>query len=833
MKKQTSLPEGGKWVVAPCPHNCGGKCLIRAYVKDGQILRQSTDASPEDPHNRQQRACLRGYSQQHQARGEDRLLYPMKRTHWQPGEPNGHLRGRDTWERISWEEAAAYIAGEIARIRETGEDNAVLCAGAGEGLLEKLGMNYLSAWGTTSWGGWFDSAVLGWGDGSQFVECNNDRLDLLNCEYVVAFGYNPAASALGNATHYAKQWKERGAQFILFDPIYTQTADLLHARWIPIRPGTDMAAMLAMAYVMLTEDEEGSLIDWDFLNRCCLGHDIAHMPPDAADDESFFEYLLGRRDGTPKTPEWAQEICGVPADTLREVARILGRKNRVALLSSFASARTYGAQQLPQLTIALGAMGGHIGQSGHTVGPTGWNQTNNFGPRLILAGDGGPTGEMTGSGRRTFIAQAQQWDAVLGKPFNPTTLLKTINLAGPEGWKEATRGMDWHKKQEPITASIRMIWNGKAARLTCSEGVKKGIQAHRAVEFVLGQGHFMTATNRYSDIVLPIATAWETEANGYHWKDGSEREVMFVADKVLEPMGESVSDREAMIRIGEKLGLPRKAWGTVSAKQQLFNAVAGTTVLCEDGRTWENLCEITASDIASWGVEGQPQAGRIPIAKYMEDGMYRVERREGDNYGFIHKQAFREDPENNPISTVSGKIEIYSQTYADMINNHGFGGGVCHGLPKYVPAAQGYEQTRQGAYPLQCISIHTPRRAHSIFHNVKWLDDVCADRMLMAKADAAARGILDGDRVKVSSAFGNTLIDVCVSARMTPGVVAMPHGRWVSVDEQTGIDHGGSANYITGEIAQGLGINGYNTLCVEVERWQQQAVACRLGALTV
>ena len=62
-------------------------------------------------------------------------------------------------------------------------------------------------------------------------------------------------------------------------------------------------------------------------------------------------------------------------------------------------------------------------------------------------------------------------------------------------------------------------------------------------------------------------------------------------------------------------------------------------------------------------------------------------------------------------------------------------------------------------------------------------------------------------------------IAVSVSARMTPGVVAMPHGRWCRVDEETGIDHGGSANYITGTVQDGIGMNGYNTLCVQVEKW--------------
>ena len=68
---------------------------------------------------------------------------------------------------------------------------------------------------------------------------------------------------------------------------------------------------MAMAYVMLEEDKDGSLIDWDFLDRCCLGQDKDHMPADVKEDENFFDYLRGEYDGVPKTPEWAEEITGV------------------------------------------------------------------------------------------------------------------------------------------------------------------------------------------------------------------------------------------------------------------------------------------------------------------------------------------------------------------------------------------------------------------------------------------------------------------------------------------------------------------------------------------
>ena len=824
--------EGGKWIAAPCWHNCGGKCLVRAYVKDGIILRQGTDnINTDDEINRQQRACLRGFSQQYQARGLDRLKYPMKRKHWNPGEPNGELRGQDEWERISWDEAATYIHDEIERINGTYGDNSMLILG-GEptSLVRKLGINYLTSWTTSSWGNWYAPGILGWEDGCSYSNCNNDRLDLLNCDYIVAFGYNPAWSGLGNATNYALSWKNAGAKFIIFDPIYTDSCAILDAQWVPIRPGTDMAAMMAMSYVLLEEDDNGSLIDWDFLDRCCLGQDKDHMPDDVKSDENYFDYLRGEYDGIPKTPEWAEEITGVPADTLRQVARVLGKDNNVAILTSWASARTYDTEQLPQTTINLAAMGGHIGKSGNCVGPTAWNYTNNFGPRLVRNGSAGSTGAVNGDGKSSAINDSQVWGAVLGEPYNPTGIFSSLNGAGTSRWKDVLAGYDLSKRVENKTANIKMIWTSNNAKLTTCEGAKKGIEAFRSVEFVIGEGHFLTASNKYADIVLPITTRWEQEGASI---GSTNRDMVLIApQKIVEPFYEAKSGTEAMITLGEKFGLEPELWGTVSAKQQLFNVVAGSTVIMEDGENWEKLVTITEDDIKEWGVEGEPQEGRIPLAKYMEDGIYRVDRHIGDNFGFIDKKAFREDPENNPIGTNSGKIEFACQTWADVVNSQGFSEEEISAIPKYRPVTQGYEATfvdgkiggEKTAFPLQCINPHYQRRSHSIFDNIPWLREGCPNPVFLSKKDAAERGITDGDTVKISSPYGETLRKASVTARMMPGIVGLPHGPWVRVDEATGIDQAGAENYITGSVSRGMGASGYNTLNVEVSKYDGEPI---------
>lgn len=822
------VDDGGKWVAAACWHNCGGKCLVKAYVKDGVIMRQKTDdIYSDDEVNRQQRACLRGYSQQYQARGLDRLKYPMKRKSWTPGDPHGELRGIDEWERISWDEAAQYIHDELERISTTYGDNSILVnGGEPSALLNKLNINYLTSWTTSSWGCWYAPGVLGWGDGCNDYSVNNDRLDLLNCNYFVTFGYNPAWAALGNATNYAKAWKDAGCQFIIFDPIYTDTASILDAKWVPIRPGTDMAAMLGMAYVMLEEDEEKKLIDWDFLDRCCVGQDAEHMPDNAKTNENFFDYVRGEYDGTPKTPEWASEICGVDPDTLREVARILSKDNNCAILSSWASARNYNVDQLPQMTICLAAMGGHIGKSGNCVGPTAWNHTNNFGPRLVKVGSNGGAGAATtGTGTGSYVGDNQIWKAVMGEPYNPTAIWPTLNGYGT-AWQSVIENFDLTKKVENTTANVKMIWNAGKAKLTTCEGGKLGIEAHRAVEFVVGQGHFLTASNKYADIVLPITTNWEREGS-YVWEGYMNRDILLINRQVVDPYFEALSDEQACIKIGEKFGLTQDDFFTVSATQRLFNEIATSTVIMENGVDWENLCSITQEDIDEWGVEGTPQEGRISIKQFLEDGMYRVERKIGDNFGYIDKEAFRKDPEANPIATATGKVEFYSQMWADIINSHGYSDDEYSPLPKYRPATQGYESTFKGntiggeksQYPLQCINPHYQRRSHSIFDNIPWLREACANPFYISKQDAADRGIKDGDTVKISSQYGETLRQAYVTARMTPGVVGLPHGAWVRVDEATGIDQSGSENYITGNVATGMGVDGYNSLTVQVEKW--------------
>ena len=153
-----SETEGARWVSAPCWHNCGGRCLVKALVKDGEVLRVKSDDTHEDSYDwPQARACLMGYAQKQLVYGEDRILYPMKRKHWEPGGGDRSLRGIDEWERITWDEALEYAANELKRIYGEYGPRSVLFSNLGGdegfmgGVLSMMG-GYADVAGTVSLG---------------------------------------------------------------------------------------------------------------------------------------------------------------------------------------------------------------------------------------------------------------------------------------------------------------------------------------------------------------------------------------------------------------------------------------------------------------------------------------------------------------------------------------------------------------------------------------------------------------------------------------------------------------------------------------------------------
>ena len=791
----------GEWISAACWHNCGGRCLIKANVVDGVVTRVKTDDTHEDtPDYPQQRGCVRGRSQRNVVFGADRLKYPMKRKNWEPGGGNKELRGKDEWVRISWDEAFDIYASEIKRVKETYGNEAIFTVHSGDmGRVLGLYGGYVNRWGSVSWGTWREDYPLLTGIQGSGSTAGNDRFRLREAKLILLWGVNSAVSSNGNPTYYYLQAKKAGAKFISIDPLYNDTAMVLADEWIPIRPGTDATMLLGMAYYMI----ENNLQDQAFLDKYTIGFDADHVPDGVDPKNNFKDYVLGTYDGQPKTPEWASEICGVPPEKIRWLAQELATTKPAMIQTAGAPARINNGEYLPQVMLTVGWMTGNTGFIGSGVGPNMHTSAANAGPALAKWGSTGVKG--------------------IANPLNTTgTRQSGLNILNNcEMWEAILSGKYHAGYNQIANIDIKMIISADFGdALNQRANINKGIQAFRKVEFVAVQTLFLNTSAKYADLVLPVTSQWEQQAN---FQTG-DREILIYNSQVTSPLFEAKDDSDIALEVGKRLGLDPNEIQPLSKQQQIFNRLSGTTVIKPDGSEYEPLLTITEEDIAEIGAEGEPQSGRIPYQDLKQAGIYRVKRAADDNLGFTELSDYIEDPAANPVATTTGKLEIYCQALSDWVKANGF--NLKDPLPVYDPPIEGYEETFadwqskvKGDYPLQLYTRHYQRRSHSSFDNVPWLREAFPQETMMHPADAAERGIQNGDIILITSKHGKVIRPVLLTNRVMPGVVILGEGAWAQFDEASDVDMAGATNTLNGDIATGQGHTGHNTCIVQVAKY--------------
>lgn len=820
--------EGGKWISAACWHNCGGQCMNKVLIKDGVVVRQKTDDThPDSVDYPQQRGCVRGKAQQQQCFGPDRLKYPMKRKNWSPENPNGHLRGKDEWERISWDEAIKYVADQYVSITEKYGSQAFVTGSWGS-FTENIPLMYLgghtSVADSTSYGTYLLNTHKTIGVSRNGFGANNDRYDLLNADTVLLFACNTAWSAPGTPMIHYVRAKENGTKFISVDPMFTASAQALDAEWVPVRTGTDTALLLGVASEMLRLDaEEGNIVDWDFLKKYTVGFDAeSAKAPNMKDDVNFRDYLEGKYDGIVKDAAWASNICGTPIESITNLARSLGKTHNVWMMHSFAAARNNGAENLPQIFMTIGAMGGHYGKPGNCTALSYTQTSGNGGDRLVSGGGKGAPGHPMNT-VEGIIPGPQVWDAVLTGKYHMIGDYYGYTAEGIGAGRD-------------IECDIHCITNvDEHAYLTTGPNLSKGIEAHRKVDFVVSKAQFMTTPAKYSDIILPVTTYWERPGG----IAGSNKEWINVYSKVTDPLFESKTDQEIDSLLLDAMGFDSKQAFPLSEEQQFFNQLAGSTVIDmeklekEGVKEYRKLVTITAEDIAEWGVEGEPQEGIIGIKEIIEQGGYQVERKPGDAFcGHLGYGAFIADPEANPLGTASGKFEITSQTKADLFNSFGYIDWDYKPYPEYITPTTGFETTfknkeiggEKGEFPYLLYNIHYLRRSHSSLDNCSWLREAWPNPVFISAKDAKDNGIQSGDTVLISTKSGKALRKACVMQGLMPGVVSITHGAWERIDEATGIDHAGNENYLLGNEISGSGVTPYNNINCNIVKYDGPAL---------
>jgi anaerobic dimethyl sulfoxide reductase subunit A len=173
---------------------------------------------------------------------------------------------------------------------------------------------------------------------------------------------------------------------------------------------------------------------------------------------------------------------------------------------------------------------------------------------------------------------------------------------------------------------------------------------------------------------------------------------------------------------------------------------------------------------------------------------------------------FRRDPQRQPLPTPSGKIEIFSKQLFDLGNDE------VPPVPKYIQEWESPFGPEARKHPLQVIGHHYMGRVHSTHANVDWLREAFPQRVFINPIDAQARGLVDGDMVRVFNDRGTVMLPCRITPRIMPGVVDIPQGAWWQPDE-AGIDRGGSVNTLTSErwTPYAFG-NAQHTIMADVEK---------------
>jgi len=744
-----SISSDVKIVKTSGSHNCGGRCLLQAHVQDGRIVRITTDHDQPDTEEMPQlRGCLRCRGYRERLYHPDRLKYPMKRV--------GN-RGEGKFERITWDEALESIASHTKRIRQQyGPEAIYFNYGTGNvgKVSERVWLERLMGLdgGYLSYYGSYSTACTSMATPFTFgtTQTGNSREDWVNSKLIILLGWNPADVVFGtNTAYYLKLAKAAGAKIISIDPIYSNTAVALADQWIPIRPTTDSALLDAMAYVIITEN----LHDQQFLDTYCLGFDEAHMPPGILPGQSYKSYVLGESDDhTPKTPEWAAPITGIPIETIIGLAREYATNRPSALIQGYGPQRHAYGEQVVRSGATLAALTGNIGIKGGWASGTGLQA------------------------RKGFVASIPA--------VNPCKA-QISAFAWPDAIRRG-KGMGADvsvKGVKQLSSNIKLIFNVASNCLINQHADTNGTASMLAdeslVELIVINDQFMTPSAKFADILLPADNMMERDDIISPWAFG---DYVLYMNKTVDTVYECRNGYDWITDLAERLGLKEEFTEGKTLEQWMHYLVEETAKKSPDFPSYE---------------------------QFKKQGIYRWQYPEPA----IAFQRQIEDPKNNPFPTPSGKIEIFSSRLWAMKQPLEI-----PAIPKYITAWEGPEDPLRAKYPLQCIGPHSKRRVHSTMDNSGWMEEAEGQQVSMNTEDAAKRGLINGEKVRVFNERGSIVLSVKITPRIMPGVVSIPQGAWWTPNEQ-GIDQRGCVNVLTKYHPTPLAFgNPQHTNLVEVEK---------------
>lgn len=695
-----------------CPAICG----IIGYVENGRVVK--IEGNPAHPNNLGT-ICAKGQAGISQAYDAQRILYPMKQTK-ERGDKTG-------WRRISWDEALTEVSERIKKNMAEGRPDKIFFMPGRDRSAGYLG-RFANAIGTPH-------VIARSGTCSQskkagFMEAwgyDSNWNDYANAKVVLNFGHGVFESGsvfVGNTRNAIKGIVENGTYFVTFDPLLSHTA-AKSSEWVPVKPGSDLAVILAMMYVILKNNlQDPNMVKWF---NYPLDQFLAHLEKNGY------------------TPEWAAKISGVPAANIERLATLWAtRKPGCVTAYKGIGAHTNGAMTAKAI-ILLAALVGNLNVKGGTF----YNKTASF---KAPAGPPAP--------------KAKKSPALKANPLQSdanTTLLE--NLAAGKG--EIDMMVTW------VHNPVYVLGNAQA-KIDIVKDRKK-------IPYFVAIDLFMSESTALADIILPDVSYLERNDPESHYPVAGKPWVA-IRQPVIKPLGEGREQTEILralaLRIGGDVGkwfdLSRPDYVKAQVKDCLtgFEAWGGYDKLKEVGVYTEPTAKFTYDGLGS---KTLTEADLKDTAVDEKSGLvYPIMK---DKDGNPLEQDAKPLPDTTKAAigvrlsdgkvykgwnTSHKKIGLFSKKWEDQFPGLG--------LPVFVPS-----DTVQAAKAdeLVLFQYKFATHTHSRTSNNKWLSELTHDNpILMNPKDAAKLGLRDGDKVKVTSAINSKTFNLQVTERVVPGSVA-------------------------------------------------------------
>ena len=721
---------------------------------------------------------------------ETRVKYPMVRKGYLEGNKDTTLRGHDEWVRVSWDKAFELVANEFKRIRTEGGAENIFGGSYGwksSGALHScrtLLHRYLNATGgfvghkgdySTGAAQVIMPHVLGTIE--VYEQQTSWETILESGEIVVLWSANPMTtlriawtSTDQKGIEYFKKLKESGKRIICIDPVRSESCEYLGAEWIPIHTATDVPLMLGIAHTLVMENKH----DKDFLKKYTVGYD------------KFEAYLLGKEDNQPKDAQWASKICGVPTEVIKQLALDFSSK-RTMLMAGWGMQRQRHGEQTHWMLVTLASMLGQIGLPGGGFGLS-YHYSNGGVPTAT----GGSLSSISATLESNSSNTGQSWLAKTSELSFPLARIADV-LLNP-GKKIQYNG---HEITYP---DIKLIYWTGGNPFVHHQDTNTLVKAWQKPDTIIVNEINWTPTARMADIVLPVTTSYER--NDLTMSGDYASMHIFPMKQVVEPQFEAKNDYDIFKELSKRAGVEDKFTENKSEMDWLKS-------FYQDAFEGARKNRVIMPKFEKFWEENKP------ITFNTTDKAKK----------WVRYEQFRNDPLLNPLGTPSGKIEIYSDTIAKMNYDD------CKGYASWIVPEE-YAGNVTAEEPLALVTPHPYYRLHSqLAHTSLRQKYAVNDRepVLIHTEDAKARGIANGDIVRLFNKRGQVLAGAVVTDGIIQGSVALREGAWydpldLGVSEKP-LCKNGCPNVLTrdegtSKLAQG---NSPNTCILQVEKFTGEA----------